>query len=154
MISSYSSLTFLNNSKYIATRDFLGVKVWDVCKTDKPVLSITLQESIKSKLCEIFQNQSIYDKFSISASKDSNTLVTGFYNNSFHNIDVCDSSNTQYELNYKKQTIAKPVIPGKLTPISKIDYVRKVIVSDFHPKANILAAASLNCFLLYSMDSR
>lgn len=51
MISSYSSLAFLNNSKYIATRDVLSVKVWDVCRTDKPVLSITIQDSIKSKLC-------------------------------------------------------------------------------------------------------
>ena len=96
MISSYSSLTFINNSKYIATRDFLTVKVWDVCRTDKPVLSIAIQDSLKSKLCDIFENQSIYDKFTLSASKDSNTLLTGNYNNSFHNIDVCDSTNTQY----------------------------------------------------------
>lgn len=51
MISSYSSLAFFNNNKYIASRDFLTVKVWDVSKTDKPLLSITIQDAIKSKLC-------------------------------------------------------------------------------------------------------
>ena len=43
MISSYSSLTFLNNNKQIATRDCLGVKVWDISKTDKPIISIPIQ---------------------------------------------------------------------------------------------------------------
>lgn len=51
MISSYSSLTFLNNSKYIACRDFLTVKIWDVCKTNKPVASVNIQDALKSKLC-------------------------------------------------------------------------------------------------------
>ena len=49
MISSYSSLTFINSSKYIAARDFLTVKVWDITKTDKPILCIPEQDSLKSK---------------------------------------------------------------------------------------------------------
>lgn len=151
MVSSYSSISFMNNSKYIAARDYLSVKVWDICKTDKPLLSIPVQESLKSKLCDIFQNDSIFDKFSISVSKDSNTLLTGNYNNCFHAIDVSDSSNTQYEVNYKKQTVSRPMIPGKPTPINKMDYARKIVASDFHPTTNLLAAASLNCFFIYSM---
>lgn len=51
MISSYSSMCFINNCKYIAARDFLTVKVWDVCRTDKPILNISVQDSIKPKLC-------------------------------------------------------------------------------------------------------
>ena len=51
MISSYSSLGFMNNSKYLISRDFLTVKIWDVCKTNKPVACITVQDAIKSKLC-------------------------------------------------------------------------------------------------------
>ena len=43
MISSYSSMVFLGNSRYIACRDFLTVKVWDVTKTDRPVACVTLQ---------------------------------------------------------------------------------------------------------------
>lgn len=43
MISSYSSISFMNGSKYIAARDYLSVKVWDICKTDKPLLSIPVQ---------------------------------------------------------------------------------------------------------------
>ena len=43
MISSYSSMVFLGNSRYIAARDFLTVKVWDVAKTDRPVACVTIQ---------------------------------------------------------------------------------------------------------------
>ncbi len=43
MISSYSSLCFLNNQKYIAARDYLSVKVWDIAKNDKPLLSVPVQ---------------------------------------------------------------------------------------------------------------
>lgn len=43
MISSYSSINFLNNNKYIVGRDYLTVKVWDISKTDKPITSITIQ---------------------------------------------------------------------------------------------------------------
>lgn len=151
MISSYSSLCFFNNNKYIASRDFLTVKVWDVCKTDKPIITVTLQEGIKSKLCEIFQNDCIFDKFNISISKDSNTLLTGNYNNSFHAINVNDSANMQYDINYKKQTICRPMLPGKQNPLGKMDYSRKTIALDFSPTTNMLAVASLNCFTTYAM---
>lgn len=43
MISSYSSISFLNNNKYIVGRDYLTIKVWDISKTDKPITSITIQ---------------------------------------------------------------------------------------------------------------
>ena len=99
----------------------------------------------------MFENDCIYDKFNICSSADGNTLLTGNYNNNFHLIDVNDCSNTQYELNYKKTTISKHIIPNKGVPIQKMDYIRKVIASDFNPKKNTVAVASLNCFYIYSM---
>jgi hypothetical protein len=77
--------------------------------------------------------------------------LTGNYNNCFHAIDLNDSSNTQYEINYKKQTIARPMIVGKATPLNKMDYARKIVAADFHPTTNMVATASLHCFLIYSM---
>lgn len=77
--------------------------------------------------------------------------MTGNYNNNFHVFDVNDNSNTQYEVNYKKQTICRPMIVSKLSPIMKMDYARKILATDFHPNSNLLAVASLNCFLIYSM---
>jgi serine/threonine-protein phosphatase 2A regulatory subunit B len=43
MISCYSSAEFTRNSKYLISRDFLTVKIWDVCNAKKPVNTIVLQ---------------------------------------------------------------------------------------------------------------
>ena len=78
-------------------------------------------------------------------------FLIGNYNNCFHAIDVNDSSNTQYEINYKKQTVARLMNVVKTTPINKMDYARKIIAADFHPTTNMIATASLHCFLIYNM---
>jgi serine/threonine-protein phosphatase 2A regulatory subunit B len=98
----------------------------------------------------MFENDSIFDKFSLSASKDSNTLLTGNYNNCFHLIDTADGSNTQYELNYKKNTISR-AMTSKQPAIVKMDYNRKIMTGDFNKTKNKVAVASQNCFFIYSM---
>jgi hypothetical protein len=40
---------------------------------------------------------------------------------------------------------------SKGATVGKMDYVRKVLACDFSPQRNLLAAASLNCFFVYSM---
>lgn len=150
MISCYSSGEFTPNGKYLITRDFLTVKVWDICNSKKPVNSFMVQEGLKGKLCEMFENDCIFDKFAISCSPDGNTFFTGNYNNAFHLIDT-DGANTQFELNFKKTTVAKPMLPGKSPPIAKMDYTRKVLAGDYHPSKNMVAVAALNCFYIYNM---
>lgn len=150
MISCYSSGDFSRNTKYLITRDFLTVKIWDICNAKKPLSAIVIQEGMKGKLCEMFENDCIFDKFAISASLDSNTIFTGNYNNSFHLIDA-DGTNTQYELNFKKTTVSRAMTAGKGGAISKMDYTRKVLAGDFNPRKNMVAVAALNCFYVYSM---
>ena len=97
----------------------------------------------------MFENEAIFDKFSIVASPDGNTIATGSYNNCFHMIDQ-DGSNTQYELSYKKSTVARPMV-GKSSPLGRVDYMKKTTALDFHPTMNIMAVGSLNCFFMYGM---
>lgn len=86
----------MKNGKYIVARDFLTVKVWDVCQNKKPVLEVILQENYKQKLCEMYENDCIYDKFQVTGSNDNSSIITGNYNNNFHIVDLLDGSNTQY----------------------------------------------------------
>ena len=65
-------------------------------------------------------------------------------------IDVSSGTNTQYELNYKKVTTSKHVLPGKPSPLSKMDYEKKTTALDYNSKSNIFAVASLNTFFIYS----
>lgn len=87
------------------SRDFLNVKVWDVNMPNKPVSNIPIFEPLKSKLCELYENECIFDKFSISSSPDSNYFITGNFNSNFHIVDRQGENNTQFELNFNKKTI-------------------------------------------------
>ena len=51
LIENYSSVEFLKNGKYVAARDYLTVKVWDLANTKKPLMNVSLQETMKTKLC-------------------------------------------------------------------------------------------------------
>ena len=95
------------------------------------------------------ENESIFDKFSISSSRDGNTLLTGSYNNSFHLLDPLEGLNCQYELNYSKKTTMKQMTKG--SSISRMDYLSKTIAGDFNQQRNLFAVASKNTFFTYSM---
>jgi WD40 repeat protein len=129
----------------------LSVKVWDITNTKKPVLSICVQESLKSKLVNLFESDNIFDKFSLSTSADNSTILTGNYNNNFHLLNFENGSNTQYELNFKKSTISRPVIPGKCPQIGKIEAKKKTSALAFHPSEHCVAVAMLNCFFVYKI---
>lgn len=61
-----------------------------------------------------------------------------------------EGNNSQYELSYKKHTVCKAV--GKSSsPITRMNYQKKVIVSDYSPAKNMVALASLNCFFTYAL---
>ena len=147
MISGYSSAIFSPNSKFVISRDCLTVKIWDICNAAKPINTIMVQETLKSKLCDMFENDCMEDRFGVGASWDGKTILTGNYNNGFH---LLDEANTHYELNFKKTTVSKPMTKSSPAP-HKMDYLRKTMAVDYHPKKNLVAVASLNCFYTYAM---
>ncbi|KRX11177.1 WD40-repeat-containing domain [Pseudocohnilembus persalinus] len=151
IVASISDATFSKNGRYIFSRDFLNVKVWDVNMANKPVVTIPIFEPLKSKLCELYENECIFDKFSIQSSPCGNYFTTGNFNSSFHVIDRFGENNLQFELNFNKKTMIKQ-IPQKyfenLGP--NYEFSRKVLKSAYHPNQHIIAAASLNCLFFYS----
>lgn len=154
IIVSICDATFSNNGKYVFARDFCTVKVWDLANTSKPVANIPIYDPIKTKLCELYDSENIFDKFSIASAPDSNHIMTGLYNNCLHVIDVKRDINTQIELSFNKKTITKQ-IQKKCTDVigSSYDYSRKILRATYHPKENIIAAASLNCLFFYKGQS-
>lgn len=150
IIVSICDATFSQNGKYIFARDFCTVKVWDIANTSKPLANIPIYDPIKTKLCELYENECIFDKFSLAGGPDSNNIVTGMFNSNFHIIDVKRDVNTQFELSFNKKTISK-VIQKKCTDVlgNNYDYTRKVLKVAYHPKEHTVALASLNCLFFY-----
>ena len=49
-LTSYSSADFSKQGKYIVSRDYLSIKVWDICNSKKPINTVNLNEGMKGKL--------------------------------------------------------------------------------------------------------
>jgi serine/threonine-protein phosphatase 2A regulatory subunit B len=45
------------------TRDYLSVKVWDLNMEGRPVETHQVHEYLRSKLCSLYENDCIFDKF-------------------------------------------------------------------------------------------
>lgn len=151
IISSISDVTFSKDGRYIFSRDFLSVKVWDVNMSNKPVEVINIFEPLKSKLCELYENEAIFDKFSISSSPCSKYFLTGLFNNNFHISDISGQNNLQFELNFARNTVMKHIAKKFYEPLgSNYNFDRKVLKSAWHPTQNVVAVACLNSLFLYN----
>jgi len=150
IVASISDITYSSDGRYIFSRDFLNVKVWDVNMPKKPINTIPIFEPLKSKLCELYENEGIFDKFNISVSKDAKYFMTGLFNSNFHISDRNGENNLQFELNFDKKTNVKHIPKKFYEPLgSKYDYTRKVLKGAWHPTENIVAMACLNCLYFY-----
>ena len=75
--------------------------------SNKPVATVNLFDPLKSKLCELYENECIFDKFSISSSPDSNYFLTGNFNSNYHLVDREGKYNNMFDLSFSKKTIVR-----------------------------------------------
>ncbi|KAI1971267.1 protein phosphatase 2A regulatory subunit cdc55 [Ophidiomyces ophidiicola] len=83
IISSISDVRFSHDGRYIVSRDYLTVKIWDVNMERQPVKTIPIHEHLRPRLCDTYENDSIFDKFEVVFSGDAKNVMTGSYNNNF-----------------------------------------------------------------------
>ena len=83
IISSISDVKFSHDGRYILSRDYLTVKIWDVAMEREPVKVIPIHEHLRPKLCDTYENDSIFDKFEVVFSGNAENVMTGSYNNNF-----------------------------------------------------------------------
>jgi serine/threonine-protein phosphatase 2A regulatory subunit B len=63
IITSINDIKFSGDGRYIVSRDFLTLKVWDIKMATKPVAVLNVHDHLKAKLCELYDNDCIFDKF-------------------------------------------------------------------------------------------
>lgn len=100
IINKYCSVMFLGGSRKIVTRDLISIKIWDMSNNKMPITEFPIDDTIKSHLCDLFEADSLEDKFSLSNANGG--ILTGNYGDSFHLIEADSGKNMQYELNYSK----------------------------------------------------
>jgi len=78
----HSSFSKADNSK-VVVRDFKSIKVWDLRQESEPLRVIQLLGFSRESMEYLYRNEGIFDKFQVSTSASSSTLVTGIYSGEF-----------------------------------------------------------------------
>jgi hypothetical protein len=137
---------------------------------NKPIKTIPIHEHLRPRLCDTYENDSIFDKFEVVFSGDGQNVMTGSYNNNFmiyptdpdKEIEVvlqADKSAFKAKkvgvptpINGKKQgsRAGSPAAGGpgarmrKETDADQIDFNKKILHMSWHPFEDSIAIAATN----------
>ncbi|KAF0992362.1 hypothetical protein HZS_7677, partial [Henneguya salminicola] len=161
-IFTISSLDISSTSKYFLTRNYLEVKVWDMCMNRNPIETHRVQQYLNNdiKLAEMYEQDCIFDKFEACFSKNDKCIVTGTYDDIFSitkrdSIDITSQSSfylADYE-NLKHRGGSHDLEPKIISDSqdkkykkncinpNHIKFSRKITSLDCHPNENIIAVA-------------
>lgn len=159
IISSISDVKFSHSGRYMMTRDYLSVKVWDLNMENRPVETYQVHEYLRSKLCSLYENDCIFDKFECCWNGSDSAIMTGSYNNFFRMFDRNTRRDITLEAsreNSKPRAMLKPrkVCTGgkrKKDEISvdSLDFNKKILHTAWHPKENVIAVAATNNLYIF-----
>lgn len=152
IIASISDIKFTNDGNYIVARDYLSLKIWDVKMENRPVKTIHIHEQLRPKLCDLYENDSIFDKFECVVSPDGKYFATGSYHNYLHIFDRTGKNDVCIEAtNTSVGRKANGSKSGKfVTDPASIDFSRKIISLAWHPEQSVIAVCGSNNLYLYS----
>jgi serine/threonine-protein phosphatase 2A regulatory subunit B len=71
--------SFAGDGRFIISRDYLTLKVWDTHMESRPIKVVNINESLRSMLCELYESDFIFDKFEIALAPRGDRILTGGY---------------------------------------------------------------------------
>jgi len=169
IVASISDARFLNDPRYVISRDFLTVKVWDLAMESNPVTTIPVHDHLKNRLCELYESDHIFDKFEVCASPDGKHIATGTYSNAFHCAERSGRSVHTMEVNKpnlkRRLSNSGRVILGMKDGRSRgggagdrlnignepINFQQKILNMDWSPAGDSVAVAGLNKLTLFTV---
>lgn len=72
-------ISYSKDGRYLISRDYLTVKVWDVNMENKPIKTIPLHDYLRPMLYDLFTSDIIFDKFEVCCSPDGKKFASGSY---------------------------------------------------------------------------
>ncbi|BFZ53632.1 protein phosphatase 2A regulatory subunit cdc55 [Savitreella phatthalungensis] len=178
IISSISDVRFSRDGRYILSRDYLTLKIWDVNMETRPVKTINLHDALKNKLCDLYENDCIFDKFECTFSGDGKHVLSGSYGNNFmvYPADTAGQSSNDDDAPVllqadksafkAKKNLDKRNKNGNNRGMSpapkngapkdiqldadKMDFSKKILHSSWHPREDSIAIAATNNLFVFS----
>ncbi|GAA5807389.1 Protein phosphatase PP2A regulatory subunit B [Mucor flavus] len=158
IISSVSDINFSHDGRYILSRDYLTLKIWDINMDNKPVQTINIHDQLRTRLCDLYENDCIFDKFECTFSGDDSHVMTGSYNNMFHLYDR--EGKTDIALQADKSAFRSKRLGSSKNKMSmarnsapsadSMDFNKKILHSSWHPQENTIAIAATNNLFIFT----
>ncbi|XP_078116725.1 serine/threonine-protein phosphatase 2A 55 kDa regulatory subunit B beta isoform isoform X1 [Sander vitreus] len=160
IISSVSDVKFSHSGRYLLTRDYLTAKVWDLNMESKPLETYQVHDYLRSKLCSLYENDCIFDKFECAWNGSDSVIMTGAYNNFFRMFDRNTKRDVTLEASRessKPRAVLKPrrvcAAGGKRRKddisVDSLDFTKKILHTAWHPNENIIAIAATNNLYIF-----
>ncbi|KAL0811470.1 hypothetical protein ABMA28_009870 [Loxostege sticticalis] len=165
IISSISDVKLSNSGRYMMSRDYLGLKVWDLRMETKPVETYPVHEYLRSKLCSLYENDCIFDKFECCWSGDDQRLMTGSYNGFFRVFERGSGAGGrrgELTLEASREAAARPRQPLRARRVAAtakrkkdeisvdcLDFNKKILHTAWHPHESIIAVAATNNLFIF-----
>jgi serine/threonine-protein phosphatase 2A regulatory subunit B len=171
IIASISDIKFGKDGRYILSRDYMTLKLWDINMDSGPVSTFQVHEHLRPKLCDLYENDSIFDKFECCLSGDGKRVATGSYSNLFRVFGSTPGSTEATSLeaskNPMRRQVQTPSRPSRsLSSITRVvrrgaespgvdangnsfDFTTKLLHLAWHPTENSIACAAANSLYMY-----
>ncbi|KAM7480530.1 hypothetical protein LguiA_028743 [Lonicera macranthoides] len=171
IIASISDIKFGKDGRHILSRDYMTLKLWDINMDSGPVATFQVHEHLRPKLCDLYENDSIFDKFECCLSGDGQRVATGSYSNLFR-VFGCAAGSTEVtsleaSKNPMRRQVQTPSRPSRsLSSITRVvrrgaespgvdangnsfDFTTKLLHLAWHPTENSIACAAANSLYMY-----
>lgn len=160
VISSMSDVKFSRDGRYVMARDYMTLKIWDITMTSSPLRTIKVHEQLRSKLCELYESDCIFDKFECSWGWDDRHVCSGTYDNKLLLWDTfgTDSQVTTLESVSSSSPSRRSItLKGKLglsrkDSMSSRNFSQKILHHSHHPLRNLVAIGARNSLYLFTAN--
>ncbi|EPZ36718.1 Protein phosphatase 2A, regulatory subunit PR55 domain-containing protein [Rozella allomycis CSF55] len=160
ILASITDIRFSQDGRYILSRDYMTVKVWDINMDNRPVATFNVHDHLKSKLCDLYEADCVFDKFECTFNGDGTSIMTGSYHNYLTLFNMKDKS--EVTLQADKSAFRQKRNPGSARKllsrkskkddinVDAIDFNKKILHTSWHPKENSIAIAATNNLFIFS----
>ncbi|KAI6177024.1 Serine/threonine-protein phosphatase 2A 55 kDa regulatory subunit B [Aphelenchoides bicaudatus] len=140
-----------------------GFNIWDLANERQPCETYNVHDYLRSKLCTLYENDSIFDKFECNWSGDDSHIITGSYSNYFRVFKRNSPVESTYEASlelcklpamYQKKKGNLGLLGRKRKEelfADNLDFSKKILHSSWNPSSsgNIIALAATNNLFIF-----
>lgn len=160
IIGSISDVKFSPDGRYFLARDYMNLQLWDINMETSPILTIPVHEHLQARLCDLHENDCIFDKFQCCFSADGGSLLTGSYNSLFQSYSAFTGVGTAVEASVDyvsglsgRQHFSPEGLHENLIAVSSaaelVNPRRRIMHLDASPTEQIAAVAAGPALYLY-----